>query len=68
MEIRAVTIRCLAILVLGIPLWVLVPATVMALLIFFFSERIYRMDMRLAYGSEMRKLEELIRDMEELRS
>ena len=55
-------------LVYGIPLFYVLPVIVFALLFTFFSTRIYQFDMQTVYGHVMKKLEELIADMEELRS
>lgn len=51
----------------GVPLYLLIPSAIALILLGIFSSRIYKFDMKLAYGYEMRKLEEIIEDMEELR-
>lgn len=52
---------------LGIPTVALIIIGVLSLVIGFFGGTIYRADVKLAYGRELDKLEELIVDMEELR-
>lgn len=51
----------------GVPLFVLIIAGVAALLMLYFSERIYRWDVRLMYGRVFDKLEETIVEMEKLK-
>lgn len=51
----------------GVPLIGLVSAGVIALLMAYFSDKIYRFDIRLMYGRIMKKMEETIADIEELR-
>ena len=52
----------------GIPVVLLVAVTIIAALMVYFGERIYRWDVNIVYGRVFRKLEEIISDMEELRS
>ena len=51
----------------SIPLFALIIAGVITLLMFYFSRRIYRWDVGLIYGRIFRKLEETIAEMEELK-
>ncbi len=51
----------------GVPLFLLIPSAIFLLFLSYFSGRIYKFDMKLAYGYEMNKLDEIIADMEELR-
>ena len=51
----------------NIPLFALIIAGVATLLIFYFSDRIYRWDVRLMYGRVLDKLEETIAEMEKLK-
>lgn len=51
----------------GVPLFLLIPSLIFTILLSYFSGRIYKFDMKLAYGYEMSKLKEIIEDMEELR-
>ena len=51
----------------SVPLFALIIAGVITLLIFYFSRRIYRWDVGLIYGRVFRKLEETIAEMEELK-
>ena len=55
-------------LVYGIPLFYVLPVIVFILLFTIFSKRIYRFDIKTVYGHVMKKLDEMIADMEELRS
>ena len=52
----------------GAPLYWLVAVLLIAVLIGLLSGRIYKLDMQLAYGREMQKLEDMLADMEELRA
>lgn len=52
----------------GIPVIWLSGVLLVAILMGFFSEKIYRWDVNLVYGRVFKKLEEIIADMEELRS
>ena len=54
--------------VAGIPVYWLAGVLLVAVLIGLLSGRMYKLDMQIAYGHEMRKLEEMIADMEELRA
>src|SRR5688572_1844547 len=51
----------------SVPLFAWIIAGVATLLMFYFSRRIYRWDVRLVYGRVFRKLEETIAEMEELK-
>jgi hypothetical protein len=51
----------------NIPLFVLIVAGVATLLMFYFSDRIYKWDVRLMYGGVLDKLKETITEMEELK-
>jgi hypothetical protein len=51
----------------GVPLFALVIAGALTLLMFYFSGRIYRWDAGLMYGRIFRKLEETIAEMEKLK-
>jgi hypothetical protein len=51
----------------SVPLFALVLAGVATLLMFWFSDRIYRWDVGLIYGRVFRKLEETIVEMEKLK-
>lgn len=52
---------------LGIPLMALVPLLLIIFLVRFFSDVIYRFDVYSIYGGILKKLDELLQDMEELR-
>ena len=51
----------------GFPLLWLVPLLLIPILLFIFGGDIYRIDMKLTYGNALRKLEEMLKDIEELR-
>ncbi len=51
----------------GIPLWFALPLMVVAILFGVYSGYIYKEDLQIIYGPEIRKLDEMIADMEELR-
>ena len=51
----------------SVPLFALIIAGVVFLLVFYFSDRIYRWDVRLMYGRVFDKLEETIAEMEKLK-
>jgi hypothetical protein len=51
----------------SVPLFALILAGVATLLMFYFSDRIYRWDVGLTYGRVFRKLEETIAEMEKLK-
>lgn len=51
----------------GVPLFVLVIMGVVTLLMFFFSDKIYRWDVRLVYGRVFNKLSETLADMQQLK-
>lgn len=52
----------------GIPLYFILAVLLTCLLIFLFSEKVYKCDINLVYGRVFKKLEEIISDMEELRN
>ncbi len=52
---------------LGIPLIALIPLLLIILLVRFFSDTIYRFDVYSIYGGILKKLDELLKDMEDLR-
>ncbi|MFT5521272.1 MAG: hypothetical protein ACI9IA_001873 [Enterobacterales bacterium] len=54
-------------LVMGIPVYVLVPVAIITALLGLFGGVLYRMDLDLVYGNTIRKLDDIINDMEELR-
>jgi hypothetical protein len=51
----------------SVPLFVWIIAGVATLLMLYFSDRIYRWDVRLMYGHVFQKLEETIAEMEKLK-
>lgn len=51
----------------GVPLFALIIAGVATMLVLYFSDRIYRWDVRLMYGRVFRKLAETIAEMEKLK-
>ena len=55
------------ILVLGLPLYGLLAGLLVIGLLVYFGGKIYRWDLNVVYGRVLRKLEEIIKDMEELR-
>lgn len=52
----------------GMPMWGIIGVGIFAAIFGIFSGKIYKWDMKTVYGSVMKKLEELIADMEELRA
>ncbi|MFT6244994.1 MAG: hypothetical protein ACJA0U_002561 [Salibacteraceae bacterium] len=54
--------------ILGMPLYPLIVLLTIAALSSIFARRIYRLDLNIVYGSVFAKIEELIADMDELRS
>ena len=54
-------------LVMGIPVYILVPVVIITALLGVFGGALYRMDLDLVYGNTIRKLDDIINDMEELR-
>lgn len=54
--------------ILGMPLYPLIVLLTIAALSSIFAGRIYRLDLNIVYGSVFAKIEELIADMDELRS
>jgi len=55
-------------LVFGLPLFGILGMILVTVLLAFFGERIYNWDVNLVYGRVFRKLDEIIADIEELRS
>lgn len=55
-------------LVIGIPIFWMIGAILVACLMAFFGEQIYKWDFNLVYGRVLKKLDKIIADMEELRS
>ncbi len=51
----------------GVPVMLIIALTILMLIISFFGGKIYDWDLGLVYGEDLRKLDEIIRDMEELR-
>lgn len=51
----------------NVPLFAMIIAAVATLLMFYFSDKIYRWDVRLMYGGVLRKLEATIAEMEKLK-
>lgn len=54
-------------LIFGVPLFLIIGVVLMMALIFYFGARIYIWDFKVVYGGVLRKLNEIIADMEELR-
>ncbi|MFT5452753.1 MAG: hypothetical protein ACI9N9_002248 [Enterobacterales bacterium] len=54
-------------LIMGIPVYFLIPVAIITILLGVFGGAIYRMDLELSYGNIIRKLDGIINDMEELR-
>ncbi|MFT6924314.1 MAG: hypothetical protein ACJA1C_003336 [Crocinitomicaceae bacterium] len=54
--------------ILGMPLYPLIVLSTIAVLSSVFAGRIYRLDLNIVYGNVFAKIEELIADMDELRS
>ena len=54
--------------VLGMPIYGWIGIIVITIIVTIFSSKIYRWEMNVVYGRELKKLEELIADMDELRS
>lgn len=52
----------------GVPVILLVSFIIVILLMIIFGEAIYRFDLKLMYGGKFKKLESMIREMEELRA
>jgi len=55
------------ILIFSTPLFLLIAVSIIAGLLYYFSGPLYRLDFNSLYGRMLKKLEELISDMEELR-
>lgn len=56
------------VLVLGLPLYGLLGGILVVVLLAYFGGRIYKWDLNIVYGRVLKKLNEIITDMEELRS
>jgi hypothetical protein len=52
----------------GFPVYWMITMLVIIILLAIFGGRIYKWDLNLVYGGILRKLDELIKDMENLRS
>lgn len=52
----------------GIPIYWLLGMLAVIIILYFFGGRIYKWDLNLVYGRVLKKLDELIKDMEDLRS
>lgn len=55
-------------LVFGVPMVILLGVIVMTVLLAYFGGRIYNWDFKVVYGGVLKKLDEIIADMEELRN
>jgi len=56
------------VLILGIPLYGLLGGILVMVLLAYFGGRIYKWDLNIVYGRVLKKLDEIIADMEELRN
>lgn len=54
-------------LIFGVPLFLIIGVVLMMVLLSYFGARIYIWDLKVVYGAVLRKLDEIIADMEELR-
>jgi hypothetical protein len=54
-------------LIFGVPLFLIIGVVLMMALLSYFGARIYIWDLKVVYGGVLRKLNEIIADMEELR-
>jgi hypothetical protein len=54
-------------LIFGVPLFLIIGVVLMMVLLSYFGARIYIWDLKVVYGGVLRKLNEIIADMEELR-
>jgi len=54
-------------LIFGVPLFLIIGVVLMMVLLSYFGARIYIWDLKVVYGGVLRKLDEIIADMEELR-
>jgi hypothetical protein len=52
----------------GIPVLMLVPVLLLTFVLWIFGDRIYQWDLNVIYGRVLKKLDEILTDMEELRS
>ena len=55
-------------MMMGIPLIVLIPVAIITALLAVFGGALYRLDLDIGYGNVITKLDDIISDMEELRS
>ncbi len=55
-------------LIYGVPLFIILSVILMMVLLYYLGGRIYNWDLKVVYGGVLRKLDEIIADMEELRS
>lgn len=55
-------------LIFGVPLFIILGVILIMLLLSYLGGRIYNWDLKVVYGGVLRKLDEIIADMEELRS
>jgi len=51
----------------GVPMFLLLPIVSATVLLALFGAKLYRLDLNMVYGGVLKKLEEIIADMEELR-
>jgi hypothetical protein len=56
-----------SIIILGQPYYILVVLALLTIIIARYAESLYRLDLNIVYGRQLKKLDELIIDMEELR-
>jgi len=54
-------------LVLGVPMVVVIPLTLLVVISALFSKKLYEVDMKMVYGRLMNRIEEISEDIEELR-
>jgi len=55
-------------LIFGVPLYIIIGVILMMVLLSYLGGRIYNWDFKVVYGGVLRKLDEIIADMEELRN
>lgn len=55
-------------LIFGVPLFIIIGVILMMVLLSYLGGRIYNWDLKVVYGGVLRKLDEIIADMEELRN
>jgi hypothetical protein len=56
-----------SIIILGQPYYILLALALLTIIIARYAESLYRLDLNIVYGRQLKKLDELIIDMEELR-